>query len=1315
MNVNYKLYKAFGKLFCLFLFLGSIFVSAACKFSSGSDSSESFEQKNEFVIVRGIVDVKGSVPAIYDFSDSTGSSLGIDSKSKSALPSLPNSVEYSVTATSASGESASSSQIVGGTFEIKLTAGRWTLSAEIRKDGELILSGTTTDVLITAEKPVVDDILIIARPLKTSGETGTVNLTIARQSDTQIKTLIASWIQNGVENFQTLSFSTDSVDFTMNAANAPVETGSYNVTFRFYSDSGMILYSCSETVNVFSGLCTDCWKKDGTSASSPYLSEADGKAEFKLTKQIVDSFAQTTLYVQGTGASYTPITAAADSNNGTYFAPLSTVQAAVDRIVQVNDGSTEYSIFIDGTVTAPDTLNSSVTPNFIKIEPQKKLNLTIASLSASQAVINANKKAGVIYVIGKSETEKTTLVLQNVCITGGQTQSSGVGGGIKASDAAITLKSGTVIGTKLLPEENKNNVANSSTYGNYAAKGGGIYLNGCTLTIENDVYICQNYSVNEGGGIAAEGNSKIIAAGGIIGFNLASSGGGIYISSGNAELTDCTVCMNKAGNNGGGIYVADTELTLNAGTVIGNKNASQTANLSNWNNYAYYNGGGIYAINASVTVNEDSAVLFNVTSRDSGGGLCVKNGTLTIKGARINYNYSSINKINGSGGGIRLAGNATMRVEGSNSEIAYNGSAFKGAGLQLIEDSSCTMDGGSIHDNKNSGSVSEEGGGVYISSGTTFTMNSGSLYANKHGSRTGFTFGDGIYVEGTLNLSENAYIDPDNDVYLASGKFVTVTGEFTGESAVATVTPDSYTEDRVIVKGSDSYNLSGSDCSKFAVTKDSVNNKLYSVILDASSNAGILKEAKIAVSPELPGIRFIPSKNFILSSLLQSSEQIISFAVQKKVVSEDGETVEYIDCNLSELSDCCIALLQNDSKILSGTETLTLESWLPEGTYSLYMTATIDGVEYSAWEPLSIASQIPISSLSSAPDARYCPSLAAETGEDFKKLDEWVQNGSTLEGITITLTDNIDLTSETDWKPIGFGAVDDTFSDTNAVPFKGTLNGNGKSIILQVAAKERMIGLVQINEGTIENLVVEQYTEEDAELGDETAKGSRGGAFCVINNGIIRNCVNKAGLKSYTHWGIAGICYINKGTIENCLNTGTIEITTPGKWRGAWTYNAGIAAENYGSIKNCVNAGEILTKKLATDPNYVNYFAGTVAGRMYGDAVISNCYWLENSLIRNGTKGNECVTFVEKKIIYENETIDINTIPDPSKITGCGYFESFTASAAITAGDADSCKSSQTLSYGTQLLSALNGYVNSTPANGLKQWKAADGSVTIGF
>ena len=1313
MKINDKLYKAFGKLFCLILILFSIFVSSACKFPSGSGSSDSFEQKNEFITVRGSIGIKGAVPSICDLSDSDALASGFDSQSKSALPSLPDSLVYSVTATSASGETVSSSQIVDGIFELKLTAGKWSLSAEIRSGGELILTGTTTGILITTEKPVVDDIVIIARPLKTSGETGTVKLAIARQADTQIKSMTAIWSQNGLETSQLLNFTADSVDFTMNA---PVESGSYNVKFMFFSDIGMLLYSCSETVNVFAGLCTDCWKKDGTSSSSPYLLEIDGKTEFKLTKQTVDAFAQSVLYVQGTGGSYTPVASASDSNNGTYFAPLSTVQAAVDKIVQINDGLTEYSIFIDGTVTALDSLDSSVTPNFVKIDPQKTLNLTIASLSSAQAVINANKKAGVMYVLGKNADEKTTLVLQNICLTGGKTQSDGVGGGLKAEYSEITLKSGTVIGTKLLPDENgSSDIATSSNYGNFAAKGGGIYINGCALTIENGAYICQNYSQNEGGGIAAEGSSKIISNGGIIGFNQASSGGGIYITGGSAELSDCTVSLNNASSNGGGIYIDGSSLTLNAGTVIGNKNATQTAASSAYSNYAFLSGGGIYAINTTVIMNEESCVMYNVTYRDSGGGLYVENGNLTIKNAKINYNYSSIAAYQGSGGGLRLAGSASMTIEGD-SEIAYNGSAFKGAGIQLIGNSSCTMNSGSIHYNKNySRFGGEEGGGVCISSGTaTFSMNGGKISGNTHGTSS---YGDGIYVVGTLNLSSNACIAPDNDVYLASGTFVTLTGKLTGESPVATLTPDSYEENRIMIKGGSSYNLVSSDCKLLSVTENSAENKMYRVVLDSPSNSGILKEAKTVVSPELSGVRFIPSTNFVSSNLLQTGEQTVSFVVQKKVISADGETFEYTDCNMAELSNCYIALVQNDCEILSGNKTLVIKTWVPEGKYSLYMSATVDGVEYSAWETFVITSKIPISSLTSAPDSNYYPHLAAETGEDLKKLNEWMQDGSTMEGITITLTKDIDLTSETEWQPIGNTILD---TDTG-VPFKGTINGNGNTIKLEISSgAETCIGLVQINEGIIENLVIEQYSKDGITFGNSSARGSRGGAICVNNRGIIRNCVNKANLKAYTFWGVAGICMVNYGTVENCLNTGNIQMVNTQLWAGEWIYSSGIAAENFGSIINCVNTGKIIAQQLRCGSNHVNNFSGAIAARLYNtedtSADISNCYWLENSVTRDGTDVNECVTIVEHDITYYEENIHVDSIPDPSKITGCGYFNDFSASAPLTAGDEASCKTAQTLSYGTTLLEALNDYVSAKPGRELKQWKAnADDSITIGF
>lgn len=1306
IEIKRKVHKICISLVVTFIAL-NIFVFLSCNFSNNMEDINNSNVQEKDVTIYGSFHLQGAVPSV----------LYSTSKNRSAVPVLPESISYNVTAEKSDGTTANPLFIDSDTggFEIKLTKGTWILFGEILKDSNKILTGNT-NVEITDNFPIKKDIEIIVKPDSSTGN-GTVNLPINIEETSGIKTAQISWTSSssGITGTQTLDFSSNpSAVFTMGGT--AISSGAYTAVFQFYSseaDGKRLLYQCTETINVCSNLCTDSWLKNGTT-SSPWLTESDDKVTFTVTKSLVEKFAQTSFFVQGTGeTTYEPKTPAGYANNGTYFDPLSTVQKAVDKIIQINDGETEYSIFIDGTVTAPDDLASLVTPNFIKIEPQKKLKIKIVSLSSTQAEINANTKAGVIDVVGKSETEKTTLILQNVCITGGKTQSDGVGGGIKAQYTDITLKAGTVIGTKLNPDENGNSsIASSSTYGNYAAKGGGIYLNGCTLTIENDVYICQNYSENEGGGIAAEGNSEIIATGGIIGFNQADSntagnGGGIYISSGNAELTDCTVCMNKAGNNGGGIYVADTELTLNAGTVIGNKNASQTANLSNWNNYAYYNGGGIYAKNASVTVNEDSAVLFNVTSRDSGGGLYVKDGTLTIKGARINYNYSSIHKNSGSGGGgIRLAGTATMRVEGSNSEIAHNGSAFKGAGLQLIDYSSCTMDGGSIHDNENSGSVSEEGGGVYISSGTTFTMTGGTIYGNKHG--TSKAYGDAIYVDGTLNLSGTAYIAPDNDVYLTSGKFVTITGELTGTLPVATLTPNTYSNNRTMLKSGEDYTLQKNDCDKFAVTKDSANKKFYRVSFDDSSTTGILKESKLTAKAELPCVKFTPVTNVVYTSNIKAGSQDISFTVQKKTSDTDWGTITP--------SKAKTALYQNGSEIKNHSaesSSLNLASWLPEGEYKLYMCATVDGIEYSAWETFTISNKIPISSLSSAPDAANYPSLAAETSDDFIKLGEWMKNGATMEGITITLMEDIDFTTETEWLPIGYtGNTSNTFHETYGTHFKGTLDGNGKSIQFGInSSTQKMIGLVQINDGIIENLVIEKYTKDDMQIGSSSSNVSRGGAFCVVNNGTIRNCINKANLKVYTFWDVGGICMLNYGTIENCMNTGNITMTNnAAAWEGCYQKAGGIAGQNAGNIYNCINTGTISTHAISDNSISQSNLSGTISSMLIDDAQIKNCYWLKNCLSRGSSPSNQVVYF------NPSGTSNVNSFPDTATVQGCGYFESFAADAAITAGDAESCKSSQELSYGSTLIEALNGYVNANQNNELKQWQTAeDGTITLVF
>ena len=186
---------------------------------------------------------------------------------------------------------------------------------------------------------------------------------------------------------------------------------------------------------------------------------------------------------------------------------------------------------------------------------------------------------------------------------------------------------------------------------------------------------------------------------------------------------------------------------------------------------------------------------------------------------------------------------------------------------------------------------------------------------------------------------------------------------------------------------------------------------------------------------------------------------------------------------------------------------------------------------------------------------------------------------------------------------------------------------------------------------------------------------------------------------------------LNYGTIENCLNTGNITMTNDASaWAGGYQKSGGIAGQNEGNIYNCVNTGTISTNPLLDASNQQSNLSGTISSMLIKDAQIKNCYWLKDCLSRGSLKNNQAVYFKSSGKSY------VESFPDTATVEGCGYFESFTASATLTAGDEASCKTDQTLSsYVTTLIEALNGYVSANSGRELKQWASADGSITIDF
>lgn len=222
---------------------------------------------------------------------------------------------------------------------------------------------------------------------------------------------------------------------------------------------------------------------------------------------------------------------------------------------------------------------------------------------------------------------------------------------------------------------------------------------------------------------------------------------------------------------------------------------------------------------------------------------------------------------------------------------------------------------------------------------------------------------------------------------------------------------------------------------------------------------------------------------------------------------------------------------------------------------------------------------------------------------------------------------------------------------------------------------------------------------------------SRGGMICTYNYGNIKNCIVKADIAIGTKSDTAGICKVNteSGKVVNCFVTGSIENQINANWQGSYQKTSGICAINYGTVENAVSAVQIKTSIVIENSTDLNNISGAIAART--DGYLKNCYWLKDNIDCGGTAVNQ-ISYISETGAYTGEIC----IPDPSKITGCGYFDINSPSASVTAGTTSECKSEQTLAYSGTLLEMLNAYVSASSDSELKKWTTGtDGSLALDF
>ncbi|WP_409969218.1 S-layer homology domain-containing protein [Bengtsoniella intestinalis] len=359
--------------------------------------------------------------------------------------------------------------------------------------------------------------------------------------------------------------------------------------------------------------------------------------------------------------------------------------------------------------------------------------------------------------------------------------------------------------------------------------GGGVYVwNGGSFTMSGGI-IGDNSATNGAGVYVASGTFTM--TGGVIGGSAANkntataNGGGVYVNSGvTATLSGGEISYNESTTNGGGVYVdgtnSDSKATFNmtGGTISGNTaTGTDPAN----------GGGGVFVQNyGEFTMSHSDAAIESNTANNGGGVFVNYKATFTMSDGTIGGEGAGNTSSYGSGGG------GGVYVRGSNSSnygiftmtggtISYNehtNSTGGGGGVYVSDYGIFNMSNAAIIEHNTS---SSSGGGVSVAGNGTMTMDSGSAITNNSASSNG----GGVYMNGTMNISGTVNISGNtkgeaaNNVYLLSGKTMTVTGSLSGSSiGINTYITAKDGIPVAVAVGYDDYSLSETDDMVF--TKD---------------------------------------------------------------------------------------------------------------------------------------------------------------------------------------------------------------------------------------------------------------------------------------------------------------------------------------------------------------------------------------------------------------------------------------------------------------------------------------------------------------
>ncbi len=312
---------------------------------------------------------------------------------RSAVPSLSadNAIEYNITATYGEKSVTQNQPVAGNTiFRLEIEPGQWEVQVTGKKS-----ETQTSQASQTSQSSQVNDEILFGQQTVFVDEYGNYDVTIPVyfiESGTGNVQLEIDVKETDIERLLLCGTNTnlDKEYFRDSEGNihineSDIPAGTYSAVLSFYQNIGndltpnyALVISLQEKFNVRKNLITDSWKKSGDTFYLIEQQNADNtETKFVLTNDIITELVNSSYFVSSAEENQRKLnyseTIPADSNAGSWLDPFVTLQAAINKIIAVNNNSSNsipYTIYVDGPVDGTFCYENSVTsPLAITIKP----------------------------------------------------------------------------------------------------------------------------------------------------------------------------------------------------------------------------------------------------------------------------------------------------------------------------------------------------------------------------------------------------------------------------------------------------------------------------------------------------------------------------------------------------------------------------------------------------------------------------------------------------------------------------------------------------------------------------------------------------------------------------------------------------------------------------------------------------------------------------------------------------------------------------------------------------------------------------------